>query len=207
MPLTGPQLTQIHQAILAAYTRDDLRRMLAVDMHLDFDAVVPDKAFSDQMFALVTWADQHGRVADLIAGALCQNPDNPGLQSLAAAVQSWHIEAPAPAAASPYKGLAFYDVADAPLFFGRETLTAELVDYLKDHRFLAIVGASGSGKSSVVRAGVVAALRKGEIIKGSEKWPVFVVTPTARPLTTLAAVLIQDAESVNATTTLIDERA
>lgn len=48
----------------------------------------------------------------------------------------------------PYKCQDFYDVADSPLFFGREKLTAELVAFVRDHAFLAIVGASGSGKSA-----------------------------------------------------------
>ena len=54
----------------------------------------------------------------------------------------------------PYKGLLYFDVADAELFFGREKLTAELVDHLRRNSFLAVIGASGSGKSSLVRAGV-----------------------------------------------------
>ena len=53
----------------------------------------------------------------------------------------------------PYKGLASYDVADAPRFFGHEQLTAELVGFLRQRSFLAIVGASGSGKSSLARRG------------------------------------------------------
>ena len=56
---------------------------------------------------------------------------------------------------SPYMGLQYFDVADAPNFFGREALTAELVGYLRDHSLLAVVGASGSGKSSLVRAGLI----------------------------------------------------
>jgi ABC-type sulfate/molybdate transport systems ATPase subunit len=63
-----------------------------------------------------------------------------------------------------YKGLGFFDIADEPLFFGREALTAVLIAYLKEHRFLAFIGASGSGKSSVVRAGVVAGLTRGDQI-------------------------------------------
>src|SRR5258706_15503950 len=68
----------------------------------------------------------------------------------------------------PYKGLNYFDEADADLFVGREVLTAKLVErvlsltsngQLKENRFLAIVGASGSGKSSLVRAGLVPALR------------------------------------------------
>jgi transcriptional regulator with XRE-family HTH domain len=63
----------------------------------------------------------------------------------------------------PYKGLQHFDEADAELFFGREALTDRLLERLHerlgaDQRFLAIVGASGSGKSSVVRAGLIAAL-------------------------------------------------
>jgi DNA-binding SARP family transcriptional activator/energy-coupling factor transporter ATP-binding protein EcfA2 len=52
----------------------------------------------------------------------------------------------------PYKGLAFFDVDDAPYFFGRERLIAQLAARLVDARLLAVIGASGSGKSSVVRA-------------------------------------------------------
>ncbi len=61
---------------------------------------------------------------------------------------------------APYKGLLFFDETDAALFFGRETLTAQLADRVTNLateaalRFLAVVGASGSGKSSLVRAGL-----------------------------------------------------
>ena len=85
-------------------------------------------------------------------------------------------------------------MADADRFFGREKLTTELVTYLKDHRFLALVGASGSGKSSVVRAGVVTALKDGAI-QGSDRWATFTVTPTARPLETLALALLLPGEA------------
>ena len=53
---------------------------------------------------------------------------------------------------SPYQGLAFFDVKDADRFFGREALTAQLVTYLKDHRFLAVVGVVGE-RQVVRRAG------------------------------------------------------
>src|SRR6266545_5892582 len=68
----------------------------------------------------------------------------------------------------PYKGLNYFDEADADLFVGREALTAKLVERVlsltssgspQETRFLGIVGASGSGKSSLVRAGLVFALR------------------------------------------------
>ncbi|HSK27114.1 MAG TPA: BTAD domain-containing putative transcriptional regulator, partial [Jiangellales bacterium] len=77
----------------------------------------------------------------------------------------------------PYKGLAYYDVDDAPYFFGRERLVATLVARLVGARALTVVGASGSGKSSLVRAGLVAAVRSG-VLPGSERWHTVVTTPT-----------------------------
>ena len=97
---------------------------------------------------------------------------------------------------SPYKGLDYYNVEDAGLFFGREELTAKLVSRLKNHRFLAVIGASGSGKSSLVRAGLVPALQRGEELAdgklppdGSTQWPVHIITPTKDPLRSLAVSL------------------
>jgi formylglycine-generating enzyme required for sulfatase activity len=106
----------------------------------------------------------------------------------------------------PYKGLDFYDVADAPLFFGRERLTAELVAFVRQHSFLAIVGASGSGKSSLARAGLIASLL-GQNARpledsvqpplGSRDWRYVAVTPTAHPFEALARGLAgEGAEAV-----------
>src|SRR5262245_6847248 len=61
---------------------------------------------------------------------------------------------------SPYMGLRYFDISDAELFYGRETLTHELVERVSKESFLAIVGASGSGKSSVARAGLIPAWKK-----------------------------------------------
>jgi WD40 repeat protein len=107
----------------------------------------------------------------------------------------------------PFKGLLYFDEADADLFFGREALTARLIERLAagvetGERFLAVVGASGSGKSSVVRAGLMPALRWQS---PSANWPIHVLTPTARPLQALAASLTQEVESVTAAATLADD--
>lgn len=112
-------------------------------------------------------------------------------------------DAPPAPGAPPYKGLQHFDVADAGLFHGRELLTAQLVGYLREHHFLAIVvGASGSGKSSVVRAGLIPALRGGQPLadgtqppESSAAWPVHLFTPGARPFAALAASLAQPAEN------------
>ncbi|WP_441216862.1 nSTAND1 domain-containing NTPase [Phytohabitans sp. LJ34] len=71
----------------------------------------------------------------------------------------WREAATATAPAdAPYRGLVAYDVADADRFFGRQRLVARIVEMLAEHRFLAVVGVSGSGKSSLLRAGLVPAL-------------------------------------------------
>ena len=91
----------------------------------------------------------------------------------------------------PYKGLFYFDESDSEIFFGREKLTASLVERLlsgleADQRFLTVIGASGSGKSSLVRAGLIPALRWRQESSG---WPVCVMTPTAHPLEALAEAL------------------
>jgi tetratricopeptide (TPR) repeat protein len=95
----------------------------------------------------------------------------------------------------PYRGLRVFDVDDAPFFFGREALVQWLLNELRPatagqsvNRFLAIVGASGSGKSSVARAGLVAAL-KHDAIPGSTRWPVAICRPGPDPLESLAVAL------------------
>jgi hypothetical protein len=95
----------------------------------------------------------------------------------------------------PYRGLRVFDVEDAPFFFGREALVQWLLNEVRPaiegrpvNRFLAIVGASGSGKSSVARAGLVAAL-KHDAIPGSSRWPVAICRPGEDPLENLAVAL------------------
>lgn len=112
----------------------------------------------------------------------------------------------------PFKGLAYYDVDDAHLFFGREELTARLAGRLKQNRFLAVVGASGSGKSSLVRAGLLPALSSGQTLadgssppRGSKTWLVHLITPTAQPLKALALSLTREEASAQATTVVMDD--
>jgi serine/threonine protein kinase len=100
---------------------------------------------------------------------------------------------------SPYMGLRYFDTADADLFYGREVLTGELLARVQKESSLAIVGASGCGKSSVARAGLIPAW------KAATMGTVHVITPTTRPLESLAASLTRESESVTATSTLIDD--
>jgi WD40 repeat protein len=89
---------------------------------------------------------------------------------------------------NPYRGLEPFEPEHARYFFGREVLTEILVEQLRRGRFLAVLGASGSGKSSVVRAGVLPALAQGKL-PGSENWPVLVIKPGQNPQEALAGAL------------------
>ena len=87
--------------------------------------------------------------------------------------------------ACPYKGLEAFQPDDASYFFGREELVADVLARLAASPFLAVVGASGSGKSSLLRAGLVPALWAGAL-PGSKHWLVRMMTPGESPLRELA---------------------
>ena len=93
---------------------------------------------------------------------------------------------PAPAALrNPYKGLRGFEEHDADDFFGREALIDELKGRLVDERLLAVVGPSGSGKSSAVHAGLLPALR------GDQAWRVAEMVPGGHPIEELEAALLR----------------
>jgi len=118
----------------------------------------------DDIVARATAEDASDRYEDVAALAVAFR-DALGGDVLVPAAQS--------AERNPYKGLRSFDEADALDFFGREALVERLVSRLSEEvegsRFLGVVGPSGGGKSSVVRAGLVPALRAGRL-PGSEKW-------------------------------------
>ena len=89
---------------------------------------------------------------------------------------------------APYRGLRVFGEEDAQFFFGRDREIQRLLEKLKSSTFLAVLGPSGSGKSSLVRAGLVPELRAGALAE-VEDWHVLVLRPGAAPLTALAAQL------------------
>jgi WD40 repeat protein/class 3 adenylate cyclase len=80
------------------------------------------------------------------------------------AVAALGVDAPLPVTECPYQGLLAFDVDDTTRFFGRTNVVANLVELLRQHGFVALVGSSGSGKSSVLRAGVVPAFGGGCVV-------------------------------------------
>jgi WD40 repeat protein/serine/threonine protein kinase len=101
---------------------------------------------------------------------------------------------------NPYKGLRAFETADSRDFFGREEFLEKLIDRLAPdpspentrggERFLAIVGPSGGGKSSLVNAGLIPALWEGAI-PGSDRWFIVQMVPGSRPLDELEVALLR----------------
>ncbi|MFG1687319.1 hypothetical protein ACGFNP_44660 [Nonomuraea sp. NPDC049269] len=89
---------------------------------------------------------------------------------------------------APYLGLVTFDPDDADRFFGRRELVNELSARLRDTSLLAVFGASGSGKSSLLRAGLLPALRNSAASEGRDR-PTLLLTPGAHPLDELAVGL------------------
>jgi len=96
----------------------------------------------------------------------------------------------------PYKGLDVFEEEDAELFFGREKLVDDLVSRVKDSRTVFVTGPSGSGKSSLVRAGLIHALKQGQV-KGSERWLYATMKPGRDPIGELGRVVSSLASSTN----------
>src|SRR5215207_6214038 len=155
------RMTQLELSIAVGYSETQITR-------LEKNQRLPDLATVKALFIPALHIEKEpefiARLLELAESARQEDGPTPGLP--------------------PYKGLPFFDESDSDLFFGREVLTAHLTERITDlasdasTRFLAIVGASGSGKSSLVRAGLVAELK-------SSGWDTYVFTPGADPLKAL----------------------
>src|SRR5215831_17787607 len=88
-----------------------------------------------------------------------------------------------------YPGLRPFDAENALLFFGRDPQTDALLRRLDDTRFLAVIGLSGSGKSSLVRAGLLPGLRRGHLCSAGSQWRFSLMRPGSDPLRALARAL------------------
>ena len=93
----------------------------------------------------------------------------------------------------PYRGLLPFEEGDEDVFCGRERLTTELAVTLASHQarggIVLVTGASGAGKSSLLRAGLLPTLARGVQLEGSREWPCRILTPTKDPVSELAAAL------------------
>src|SRR5262249_51179239 len=92
---------------------------------------------------------------------------------------------------NPFPGLRPFRSDEHHLFFGREEQTAALLQLLRTTRFLAVVGTSGSGKSSLVRAGMIAALYGGTMTQAGSNWEGMILPPGGSPTENLARAFVE----------------
>jgi hypothetical protein len=96
----------------------------------------------------------------------------------------------------PYKSLNYFTQEDAVFFYGRTELTDILIDRVRRENFTAVLGASGSGKSSVLRAGLLYQLKRGQKLSGSARWKYYdPFTPGEHPLQSLKKATGTDAQN------------
>ena len=129
----------------------------------------------------LAWVDLRSQPLDLgitiLVKAARGEPPGPDLQKHMDVVR---------ASICPYRGLLHFREEDAPFFFGRESSIGRLMDEVQRQPFVAVVGASGSGKSSVVRAGLVPRLRSD----CNTTWETVILVPTDQPLKALAKAFL-----------------
>ena len=137
----------------------------------------PDERYSDAISFFHDFRQAIGRMVDTHTVAILYEEEEPEAEIT-----------------NPFKGLRAFSEADAENFFGREALVQQLLARLAEggdlSRFLAVIGPSGSGKSSVVRAGLIPALRRGGL-PGSENWFIVDMLPGKHPLEELEASLLR----------------
>ena len=178
---------QVQLALLDAFpTVEALAQMVQFHLDENLAALTVAPSLGSQVFDLLRWARAAGRLDELLAAATAANPTNPALQAVRAA---GGFVPPATLPPSPYRGLFAFREADAPLFFGRDAFVAQLRAAAATQPLVAVVGASGTGKSSAVFAGLVPALRPDPtwLVAPGEGYS---LRPGAQPLRALAATLL-----------------
>ncbi|MGD8626448.1 MAG: TIR domain-containing protein, partial [Anaerolineae bacterium] len=141
--------------LLPGATEASVSRFLARRVWVDFRPGLDDGEAFQRLVA--------GIKGEAIVGGVYELPDEP----------------------APYRGLLRFEAEHTRFFFGREADRRRLVEKLEEDTFVAVVGASGSGKSSLVRAGLLPALARGAL-PGSDQWHTLVFQPGGQPLRTLA---------------------
>lgn len=204
------RLGEVHAGVVAGLLEARLQLGACADVLPELEGLVAEQPLREDWWRLLMLAlYRAGRQADALAAGrraravLAEEvgaEPGPALRAMEAAIlaQDPALDAPPRAAphpgpddaspapgACPYKGLAVYEAADAPLFHGRERLTSGLVARLVDAPVLVVSGPSGAGKSSAVRAGLIPALVHGGL-PGSQSWRPTIVTPGRAPVDALA---------------------
>jgi TIR domain len=169
-------------------------------------ATLPERGGLPPFLSRLTWVDFRGpqglQDADefgrLVAGVRRESPGRPrGIAVTQIPRVEFDIDE------CPYRGLQAFDEDHARFFFGRDAVIQQLIETLRQKRFLAVLGPSGSGKSSVVRAGLLPQLRTGAL-PASADWRYFVLKPGAHPREELALSLMRSTPKAQVPTQVLD---
>src|SRR5262252_7671054 len=90
---------------------------------------------------------------------------------------------------NPYPGIRSFEAEESHLFHGRKEHAEQLIRLLGEHRFLAVIGSSGCGKSSLVKAGLLPRLYRGYLSGTTSRWRIALLRPGSQPLAALAGAL------------------
>ena len=171
----------------------ELRRMQEAILRQDPSLEPPEQVLPElARYAAATRKDAEQRLSEATARASAERAEWLAAEDdLVASIVELQVlrertKPPRDPLESPFKGLESFDVDDADVFFGRERLVADMVARLSGARLMGIVGPSGSGKSSALRAGLLASLADG-VLPGSGDWPVAVVRPGEHPVEALGS--------------------
>lgn len=179
------------------FPHDSLAQIIEKQLHASLPAIhdqrpeIPKEV--DQVLKQATAKDPAARFPDVLAfAAAFRHAISSGLA--VPAVETYSRPLVVTALPNPYKGLRAFEEADTANFFGRQALTQRLVARLDENspraRFLAVVGPSGSGKSSLVKAGLIPALRRGAVM-GSQDWFYVEMIPSRHPFEELELSLLR----------------
>jgi energy-coupling factor transporter ATP-binding protein EcfA2 len=184
----SPNVAAIRQLLLAAFTPEDLRRFCEDRDPFKslLDRFASPNRLDQMVDEVVTYCEKQNLFDELLAQVEGANPRQ-------YAAQARKLGLPQAGAgldlACPYRGLEPFQAEHAEFFFGREAMVDALVAKVAETRFVAVVGPSGSGKSSLVRAGLVPALQDGAL-PGSHQWGLEIFRPGADPLRSLAGAFV-----------------
>jgi WD40 repeat protein len=187
--LSREDIDALEKALVEAFDRQGLEQLARYALGVELDTFVPatHDTRPEIAHALVKRARKDSRVGvqRLFDVACAENPNNPRLKSLQMQWAGAELVDSAPEC--PYPGMEPFKEKDAFKFYGRRAEINDALGQLTVYPFLSVIGPSGSGKSSLVFAGIVPALRSDARFGGARLRD-FVVRPGARPLEQLAAV-------------------
>ncbi|HEX8107444.1 MAG TPA: protein kinase, partial [Kofleriaceae bacterium] len=171
----------LFELVAGAHPLQGERALLALLMAIA-DETIPMPSASELVPEL-------GPLAQIIDRCLIKNPAHrtPSARVLLAELEALAgSRRPVPVShdGSPFAGLAAFQEADAGRFFGRDRDIEQVVAELRSRPLVAVIGPSGAGKSSLIRAGVIPALKRS-----GEGWDAHIVRPGREPLAALAALL------------------